>query len=119
MGDAGGADEVITCGDPCEYITYKLTDGTGEDTSNTTCTAASTPPCTLRRVNAASSAALPGDPVVENVAPGGLTFEYLNSDGTPLTTGNEGDIRMVRISLVVRVDRHIGDDPSRRRLRPM
>ena len=110
VGDPGGADEVITCGAPCEYITYKLTEGTGEDTSNTTCTGASLPPCTLRRVNAASSADL-GDPVVENVAPGGLTFEYLNSNATPVTSGNEGDIRMVRITLVVSVDRHIGDDP--------
>jgi type II secretory pathway component PulJ len=109
VGDPGGADEVIICGDPCEYITYKLTEGTSEDTSNTTCTVASLPPCTLRRVNTASSAAL-GDPVVESVAPGGLTFEYLNSDGSPVTTGDEDDIRMVRITLVVRVDRHIGDD---------
>ena len=110
VGDPGGADEVITCGDPCEYITYKLTEGTGEDTSNIPCTAASPPPCTLRRVNAASSADL-GDAAVENVAPGGLTFEYLNSNATPVTSGNEGDIRMVRITLVVSVDRHIGDDP--------
>jgi len=108
VGDPGGADEVITCGAPCEYITYKLTEGTGDDTSNTPCTAASPPPCTLRRVNAASSADL-GDPVVENVAPGGLTFEYLNSNATPVTSGNEGDIRMVRITLVVSVDRNIGD----------
>ncbi len=110
VGDPGGADEVITCGAPCEYITYKLTEGTGDDTSNTPCTAASPPPCTLRRVNAASSGAL-GAPAVENVAPGGLTFEYLNSNATPVTSGNEGDIRMVRITLVVSVDRHIGVEP--------
>jgi len=102
-GEPGAADDVITCGAPCEYITYKLTD----DTGNAPCTAA-VAPCALRRVNAANSGGW-GDPLVENVAAGGLTFQYLNSNGTPVTSGNEGDIRMVLITIVVRVDRGINN----------
>jgi type II secretory pathway pseudopilin PulG len=97
-GEAGTvADGVITCGSPCEYITYKLTDAAG----NTPC---NTAPCTLRRVNALDSAVV-GDPVVENVAAGGLTLAYLQSDGTTATS--EGQISRVRITLNVRVNRGI------------
>ena len=79
----------------CEYITYKLTD----DTSGAACTAA---PCTLRRVNTANSSDT-GDPVVEFVQPGGLTFAYLKSDGT--TAAAQSEIERVRITLEIRVDR--------------
>lgn len=107
VGEPGGADGVITCGSPCEYITYKLTD----DASNTECTVA---PCSLRRVNAADSAGW-GDPVVENVipndadpsTPNGLTFTYLKSDGNPVTSGNQGDISMVLITLNVQVNKGV------------
>jgi type II secretory pathway pseudopilin PulG len=100
-GEPGAADEVITCGTPCEYITYKLTD---DSSGLVACTVA---PCTLRRVNAANSAdPAHQDSVVENVDPegpnNGLTFQYLKSDGTTAT--NEGDIRMMFISLDISVD---------------
>ena len=95
--DAGNGK--IECGSPCEYITYKLTD----DTSNTTCTAA---PCSLRRVNTADPS-LWGAPVTENVlVPGGLSFTFLRSDGS--TPANEGEVGMVRISLIVSVKQGIG-----------
>lgn len=103
LGAPGAGNGVIECGAPCEYITYKLTD----DTSNIPCTAA-VAPCALRRVNTANSGDW-GDPMVENVAAGGLTFQYLNSNGTTVTSGNEGDIRMVLITLVISVDRGIND----------
>ena len=94
LGVEGAGDGKITCGSPCEYITYKLTD----DASNTPCTAS---PCSLRRVNTASSS-LWGDPLGENVfVPGGLTFTYLKSDGTPATS--EGDIAKVRVRLRITV----------------
>jgi len=96
LGAEGAGDGKITCspGTPCEYITYKLTD----DTSNSVCT---TSPCSLRRVNTASSS-LWGDPLGENVfVPGGLTFTYLKSDGTPATS--EGDIAKVRVRLRITV----------------
>jgi Tfp pilus assembly protein PilV len=101
----------ILCGTPCEYITYKLTD----DTTNTTCTAF---PCTLRRINAAnSSAALTSSDqyaVVENVAPDGLTFTYLKSDGTAATT--PGEIATVLVSLEVTVDQGNPDYDATQRL---
>ena len=89
----------IECGTPddCEYITYKLTD----DTSNTPCTPATGPPCSLRRVNTADSNDW-GDPLGENaIVPGGLDFTYLKNDGTPPTT--ESEIGKVRVSLEIRV----------------
>jgi prepilin-type N-terminal cleavage/methylation domain-containing protein len=95
LGDEGEGDGTIDCGDPCEYITYKLTD----DASGDACTVS---PCDLRRVNEANSD-LPGNPVVENaVVPGGLTFTYFKSDGTIATT--EGEIDKVSVSLVITVD---------------
>ena len=93
------ADGVITCAGPCEYITYKLTDAAG----TTPCTVA---PCTLRRVNASNSTVL-GDPVAENVAANGLIFQYLDSGGNLVTNGNEGDIRSVRVTLLVRVNSNL------------
>src|SRR5215203_2616648 len=96
-GGEGEGDGTIECGDPCEYITYKLTDD--DDLSNAECTES---PCDLRRVNTDDSTD-PGNPVVENaVVPGGLDFTYLQSDGiTPATT--EGEIAKVRVSLVITV----------------
>jgi len=91
LGPEGAGDRKIECGTPCEYITYKLTD----DTSNTPCTAS---PCTLRRVNTANSGDW-GDPVVENVALNGLTFNFYKSNGT--APANEGDIGKVLVSLDV------------------
>jgi hypothetical protein len=93
LGAEGAGNEKIECGTPCEYITYKVTD----DASNTVCTAA---PCTLRRVNTASSGDW-GDPVVENVAPNGLNFALYKSDGT--TPANESEIGKVLVSLDVAV----------------
>ena len=87
-GELGAADDAITCGSPCEYITYKLTD---DSSGLVACTVA---PCTLRRVNAANSAD-PNhqDPVVENVDPGGpnngIVFSYLKSDGTAATSEDQ------------------------------
>jgi Tfp pilus assembly protein PilW len=101
LGAPGAGNGLIECGTPCEYITYKLTNAAGD----AACTAA-TAPCTLRRVNGVNSA-VAGDPVVENVAAGGLTFQYLKSDGTAAT--NELDTRMVLITFVVRVDSGIGN----------
>ena len=107
MGAPGAGNGVIECGLPCEYITYKLTDSDGD----TPCTAA---PCTLRRVNTGDSGEL-GDPVVEDVAADGLTFTFLESDGTALDfdvcddEGNdecddEGDIGIVLVSLDIAVN---------------
>ena len=98
LGAEGEGDGTIQCGDPCEYITYKLTDDV--EGSNAACTVS---PCDLRRVNTANSTD-PGDPVVDNaVFPGGLDFTYLQSDGvTPATT--ESDIAKVRVSLEIMVD---------------
>ena len=100
LGAEGAGDGKLTCNPPttpCEYITYKLTD----DTSNTACT---TSPCSLRRVNMANSN-LWGDPLGENVfVPGGLTFTYFKSDGTIAPAGtSEGDIAKVRIRLRITV----------------
>jgi prepilin-type N-terminal cleavage/methylation domain-containing protein len=116
LGAEGEGNGTIECGDPCEYITYKLTDD--DDASNAACTVS---PCDLRRVNTANSTD-PGDPVVDNaVFPGGLEFTYLKSDGTPVTgvSGTdppceggavlstdpvcEGEIAKVRVSLEIMV----------------
>jgi len=108
LGTPDTADEAITCGSPCEYITYKLTD----DTSNTACTA--TPPCSLRRVNTSNSGDW-GQPVVENVAINdptdgtandGLTFTLLKSNGG--APANEGEVGIVLIKMNVRVNQGIG-----------
>ncbi len=98
LGAEDEGDETIQCGDPCEYITYKLTDDVGG--SSAACTVS---PCDLRRVNTNDSTN-PGAPVVDNaVFPGGLDFTYLQSDGiTPATT--ESDIAKVRVSLEIMVD---------------
>jgi len=95
MGAPGAGNEVIECGAPCEYITYKLTDGAGTTPCNTA-------PCTLRRVNTANSDDL-GDPVVEDVAANGLTFTLLQGDGATLAT-DESDIGIVLVSLDIAVN---------------
>ena len=97
-------DDSIRCGVPCEYITYKLT-STANPTS--ACSAA-TAPCTLRRVNAASSAGA-GDPVVEFVRPDGLRFRYFTRDGTEINPASPGsfttqDISRVEITLRIEKD---------------
>lgn len=75
-------DGKVTCpntANKCEYITYRQ-DGD-----------------TLVRVNAADSAGT-GDPVVEFIAPNGLTFTYLKSDGSALTTselGSPGNMKLI------------------------
>jgi Tfp pilus assembly protein PilW len=82
----------------CEYITYKL----GAPSNAAPCALSADGGCsTLLRVNTANSGD-PGEPVVENVVPGELTFTYLKSDGTNATT--EGEIAKVRVSLEIRVD---------------
>jgi prepilin-type N-terminal cleavage/methylation domain-containing protein len=93
---------VIECGTPpCEFITYKLTD----DASNVPCTSANAP-CALRRVNTANSLNW-GDPVVENVALNGLSFQLLRSDGvTPATS--EANVGIVLVRLVVSVNKGLG-----------
>jgi hypothetical protein len=119
LGAEGDGDETILCDDPCEYITYKLTDDVAD--SSAECTDS---PCDLRRVNTANSTD-PGAPVVDNaVFPGGLEFTYLKSDGTPVTgvadtdppcEGDEGavpstdplcegEIAKVRVSVDILVD---------------
>ena len=66
-------------------------------------------PCTLRRVNTADSDDS-GDPVVEDVAASGLTFTFLESDGTALDfdvpgeEDDEGDIGIVLVSLDIAVN---------------
>jgi len=100
LGAEGEGDRQIKCGDPCEYITYKLTDDVAG--SNAACTVS---PCDLRRVNTANSGD-PGDPVSENaVVPGGLTFTYLKNNGdVVLPADGEGAIARVRVSLEIAVD---------------
>lgn len=90
---------------PCEYISYKLT-----STANpsVTCTAATAPPCTLRRVNTAN-VANNGDPLVESVEPGSLQFRYFEEDGTtevvpPATASDSLRVAVVRVSMSVIVD---------------
>ncbi len=71
----------------CEVITYRLGGNT------------------LQRVNAYGGGT---EAVVEFAKTGGLTFEYLKKDGTPISTGlgnDEGDVGAVRISLDVEIDR--------------
>ena len=108
--ESGTGDGIITCGSPCEYITYRLADSTS---GTTACTTTSTA-CTLRRVNTSNSAQA-GAPVVENVAPPtganpnrGLSFTLLKSDGT--APANEGDVAMVLIKLNVIVDQGVGQN---------
>jgi len=101
LGAEGAGDGKILCGTPCEYITYKLSAPSFE----APCAVSDTGCSTLLRVNTANSGDPdnPGDPVSENaVVPGGLTFEYLKSDGDPATT--EGEIAKVRVSLDIAVD---------------
>lgn len=105
LGGPGAGNGTIECGSPCEYITYKLTDNAG----NNGCTTAAAAPCTLRRVNTANSADL-GAPVVENVAPNGLTFTLFKSDGT--NPANESEVGMVLVELDVVVDEGIGNAGS-------
>ena len=95
LGAPGAADGAITCGTPCEYITYKLTNADG----TAACTAA---PCTLWRVGPPNAA-----PVVENVALNGLSFTFLRSGGG--TPANEGEVGIVLVSLDVIVDQGIGN----------
>jgi len=98
LGAEGEGDGTIQCGDPCEYITYKLTDDV--EGSSAACTVS---PCDLRRVNTANSTN-PGAPVVDNaVFPGGLEFTYLHIYfNAPATT--ESNIAKVRVSLDIMVD---------------
>ena len=81
----------------CEYITYRLS-----------CTGS---PYKLLRINAAAAyqcgsggSGSYGDPVAENVKPGGLEFKYFKSDGSTLAT-SESEIAIVRIKLTVEIDR--------------
>lgn len=87
---------------PCEYITYKLT----ANDSGAACSAAT---CTLRRANTANSADV-GDAVARFVdGSGGLSFTYLESDGTALDAGDtESQITAVSVELKIRVP---GDPP--------
>ena len=93
LGNPG--DGVITCGSPCEYITYKLTNADGT-------AACAQAPCTLWRVGPPTSA-----PVVENVALNGLSFTLLTSNGG--TPANESQIGMVLVKLTVSVKQGIGN----------
>ena len=77
---------------PCEYITYRISQ--------------SGPTYSLLRNNTSngSNTSTGGDPVVENVKPGGLEFRYFKSDGiTPATS--ESDVAIVRIKLTIEIDR--------------
>jgi prepilin-type N-terminal cleavage/methylation domain-containing protein len=88
-------DGKIECPNPqgrCEYITYKLT-STADSAKK--CSEA-TAPCELRRVNTKDSSNS-GDPVVEFVKPGGLTFTYFKDDGT--VPKSESEIARVRVQL--------------------
>ena len=117
LGSSG--DGAIRCGatGACEYITYKLT---STDTPSDTCTAANAP-CTLRRVNAASSSGT-GAPVVDFVRPPvsgdpsryGLRFRYFTAGGAvidPAIPGSytQADIARVEIGLQIEVDRNPND----------
>lgn len=95
-------DGKVECPNPegrCEYITYKLTAAN----SSRTCTETNAP-CVLRRVNTRDSANA-GDPVVEFVQPGGLTFTYFESDGT--SPEDESEITRVQVRLRIEVDGHV------------
>ncbi len=81
----------------CEYITYKLASTADSARACSDATA----PCTLRRVNTNNSANS-GDPVADFVQPGGLTFTYFASDGTP--PKSEAEITRVLVRLQIDVD---------------
>lgn len=90
--DLNSGDRVIdTSAGSGEVIAYKLNDGCPTPPSDVV--------CTLQRVSGGTSS-----PVVEFVQPGGLTFEYLKEDGIT-TAGSESEIRIVRITLKVEVER--------------
>ncbi len=95
--ELGAGDGRITCGRPCEYITYKLVSTAN---SSRACSVANAP-CTLSRVDT-NNAANSGDAVVEFVQPGGLTFAYFESDGT--APESESEISRVLVRLQVDVD---------------
>ena len=103
----------ILCGTPCEYITYKLTGTPPAGGGAPPACSATTDPCTLRRVNAASSAGA-GDPVVEGVAVNGLNITYFESDGT--IAESEGEIVKVLVSLQIAVDPDSADYGATQRL---
>ena len=99
-GVEGAGDGEIKCGDPCEYITYKLS----APSNAPPCTGAPDGCSTLLRVNTANSGD-PGNPVSENaVVPGGLTFTYLDSNGAEILDSDEAKIARVRVSLEIAVD---------------
>jgi prepilin-type N-terminal cleavage/methylation domain-containing protein len=109
-GAEGGGNGQIDCPAPdnCEYITYKLSAPSNE----APCAVSDTGCSTLLRVNTDDSSDT-GDPVSENaVVPGGLTFEYLKSDGDPATS--EGEIAKVRVSLDIAVDPGTNYEASQR-----
>ena len=102
----------------CEYITYKLRGRPPAAGGPLPLCANDTAPCTLRRVNAASSAG-DGDPVVDFVRAGGLSLKYFKKDGTEISAASPGicpkpnlpndpctpqDIGRVEISLQVEKD---------------
>ncbi len=90
--DLSSGDRVIdTSVGSSEVITYKLNDGCPTPPSDAV--------CNLQRVSGGTSS-----PVVEYVQPGGLTFKYLKEDGLAVA-GNESEIKVVRISLEVKVKR--------------
>lgn len=114
LGASGDGSIKCLSASACEYITYKLTD----DASGAACTAA---PCTLRRVNTASSSDT-GQPVVDFVrAPVsgnyGLRFKYFTETPTGTVEINpaspspytQADIDRVEISLQIEVDNNTGD----------
>jgi hypothetical protein len=113
LGDAdedgvGDADHKIECPNPngdCEYITYKLS----APSNAAPCSVAPGGCSTLLRVNTANWSDA-GDPVVENVVPGGLTFTYFESedpedpDEVPDLATCEEAIGRVLVSLEVEVN---------------
>lgn len=80
----------------CEFITYKLASSADPDRA----CGATTAPCTLRRVKGGNSANR-GEPVVEYVGAGGLTFAYYEGDGT--APEGEPEITQVRVRLQIQV----------------
>ena len=118
--ELGTEDGAIRCPSTgtCEYVTYKLASTASPSDA---CTASNSP-CTLRRVNAASSAGV-GEPVVEFVRPPvpgdlanryGLRFRYFTADGTEIDPNSPGsytqaDIARVEIALQVEVKRNPND----------
>ena len=119
LGASGSGDQAIRCpaAGTCEYITYKLTGTPATPGGTPPSCSSSTAPCTLRRVNAASSAGA-GEPVVEFVRPPipgdanryGLRFRYFNSSGTELASGSpQADIARVEVALQIEVDKNPND----------